>query len=242
MALYAISDLHLPLGVDKPMDIFGKKWENYVERLYENWQEIVKADDVVVLPGDFSWAMYLKDSEADFSFLNRLNGTKILLKGNHDYWWETKSKLNRFIAEHQYENIHFLQNNFFCYGKVALCGTRGWANPNTQGSGSEDEKIYQRELLRLEMSMQEAKKAGAEEMIVFLHFPPVVSGDTDNPMVRLMQSYGVRQCVFGHIHAAGIAHALTGEISGIRFRLVSGDSVNFTPVLLSNTDEILTIY
>ena len=123
MALYAIADLHLPLGIDKPMDIFGKKWQNYVERLKENWQRIVKEDDVVVIPGDFSWATYLEEATKDFEFLHSLNGKKLILKGNHDYWWTTKAKLDKFVQEHGFDDIEFIHNNSYMYENTAICGS-----------------------------------------------------------------------------------------------------------------------
>ncbi len=232
MALYTISDLHLPLGVDKPMDVFGKSWENYVERLEQNWQSVVKEEDVVVLPGDFSWAMYLKESLADFTFLHRLNGIKILAKGNHDYWWETQSKLKGFLTEQGFSDIYFLQNNCYLYGNTAICGTRGWNPPSPGHASEEDEKIYNREVLRLALSLEEAKKRGAEEIIVFTHYPPLSGGYPENAFVNMMQKYGVMRCYYGHIHAAGKQHAVNGTVNGITYRLVSCDYVDFTPVLV----------
>ena len=231
MALYTISDLHLPLGVDKPMDIFGKKWENYVERLYTNWQSVVKPDDTVVLPGDFSWAMYLDEAEKDFEFLHKLNGKKIILKGNHDYWWETLSKLNRYTKEREYNDIFFLQNNFFEYNNIAICGTRGWNLPGTPHFGEEDKKIYAREIARLELSLSAAPDES--EKTVFTHFPPIAQGNTENEFTLMMKKYGVKKCIYGHLHAASVSKALTGNISGIEYLLVSCDYLQFMPVKLS---------
>lgn len=231
MALYAISDLHLPLGVDKPMDIFGTAWENYVERLYENWQSIIKDDDIVVLPGDFSWATYLEQSKFDFQYLHSLNGQKILLKGNHDYWWSTMNKLQSFVAQEGYEDIRFLHNNAYFYEDIALCGTRGWQFPVGDAVTEEDRKIYAREVQRLEMSFQAA--GNAEEIIAFLHYPPISKNITETKMTEIMKKYGVRKCVYGHLHAAAHKNAVEGIINGIEYILVSCDYQKFMPVKLT---------
>ncbi|MDD6214408.1 MAG: metallophosphoesterase [Firmicutes bacterium] len=230
MALYAISDLHLPLGVNKPMDVFGKAWENYVQRLRDNWQITVKKDDVVVLPGDFSWATYLSESRSDFEYLDSLNGRKIMIKGNHDYWWTTMNKLNEFIAENNYSTIHFLQNSSFCYNGISICGTRGWTTP--QGSMSdEDSRIYEREVLRLELSLKAAQYK--ENIIAFTHFPPVLKDYRKNKMVDILNRYGVKKCVFGHIHSSGVKNVAEGCIDGIDYTLVSCDYREFMPVKIA---------
>lgn len=229
MALYAISDLHLPLGVDKPMDIFGPAWENYVERLWQNWQTIVKNDDVVVLPGDFSWATYIEDAKRDFDFLNKLNGKKILLKGNHDYWWETASKMRRFFDENSYDTISFLQNDSYVYKDKAICGTRGWTIPNISAS-EEDRKIYNREVQRLELSLASAPEE--KEKIVFTHYPPLTLKTESSDFVRVFEKYSVKLCVYGHLHAKSSDSAITGYIGGIKYLLVSCDYLKFMPVKL----------
>lgn len=231
MALYAISDLHLPLGVNKPMDIFGKNWENYVERLKENWQSTVKEDDLVVLPGDFSWATYLSEAKADFDFLNSLNGRKILLKGNHDYWWTTMNKMKTFVKENGYKNIEFLQNNSFEYNDISICGSRGWTTPQGTLTG-EDKKIYDREIQRLELSIKSAKNP--ENIIVFTHFPPILKDFRENDTVDLLTKYGVKSCIFGHIHSSGIKNAAEGDIGGINYTLVSCDYREFMPVKIAD--------
>lgn len=231
MALYAISDLHLPLGVNKPMDIFGKRWENYVERLRENWQSTVGEEDTVVLPGDFSWATYLEESKADFEFLNGLNGKKILLKGNHDYWWTTMNKLKSFVRENGFRNIDFLQNNSFEYGDISVCGTRGWNTPMGKMS-EEDEKIYTREIGRLELSVKSAKNP--ENIIVFTHFPPILKDYRENAMTDFFAEYNIKRCVFGHIHSSGVKNAAEGNINGVAYTLVSCDYREFMPVKLAD--------
>ncbi|HIU47925.1 MAG TPA: metallophosphoesterase [Candidatus Avimonoglobus intestinipullorum] len=230
MALFTISDLHLPLGVNKPMDIFGPQWENYVARLEEHWQDCVKPEDVVVLPGDFSWATYLEESVRDFAFLNRLNGRKILLKGNHDYWWTTLHKMRTFIAAQGFSGIDFLQNNSYMYQKTAICGTRGWAWAKEMAA--EDQKIYNRELNRLELSIQSALRQEPEEVLVFLHYPPVLADDFHTPMAELLQRYGVKRCIYGHIHASGSRYAFEGTAGNVQYTLVSCDFRGFYPIQL----------
>lgn len=231
MALYAIADLHLPLGIDKPMNIFGKSWENYVNRLEENWQKTVSEEDTVVLAGDFSWATYLEESKKDFEFLNRLNGRKIMLKGNHDYWWGTLNKLKEFTEKNGFSDIDFLQNNSFCYKDISICGSRGWTLPQLKGS-EEDLKIYARELLRLELSLKSAKNPG--NIIVFTHFPPIMRDFCENETAELLKRYGVSKAVYGHIHSSGIKNAFEGIKDGIEYMLVSADYREFVPVKIAD--------
>lgn len=226
MALYTIADLHLPLGIDKPMDIFGKAWSGYVERLEYNWQRKIQPDDTVVLPGDFSWATYLEQSERDFEFLNRLNGKKLLLKGNHDYWWTTLNKLDCFIKTKDFTNIHFLQNNSFEYDNISICGTRGWLNPSIESFSNEDKKIYEREVMRLELSLKAAKN---EEIYVFTHYPPLSPQFDENDFVRMMKKYNVTKCFYGHLHSASHKNAVNGVFDGIEYRLISADYLQFDP-------------
>ncbi len=233
MALFTISDLHLPLGIDKPMDIFGKRWENYVEKIEEEWKSKVKPEDLVVMPGDFSWAMYLEESKKDFQFLNDLPGEKILLKGNHDYWWGTMNKMRKFLAEEGFLGIDFLQNKSVMYKNVAICGTRGWSYIGyNQPKTSEDETIFRRELLRLEMSLSDAKEKNPDEIIVFMHYPPILPECLDSEFSRLMKKYGVERCVYGHIHGINSKNAVTGLVDGIEYMLVSCDYLDFSPVKL----------
>lgn len=231
MALYAIADLHLPLGINKPMDIFGKKWENYVERLKVNWQSVVKPEDTVVIPGDFSWATYLEESKADFDFLNSLNGRKILLKGNHDYWWTTMNKLKEFVRENGYENIEFLQNNSFEYKDISICGSRGWTTP-VGSMSEEDRKIYDREIGRLELSVKAAKNP--ENIIIFTHFPPILKDYRENAMVDFLKKHNIKKCIFGHIHSSGVKNVFEGEIDGTEYMLVSCDYREFMPVKIAD--------
>lgn len=230
MALYTIADLHLPLGIDKPMDIFGKAWENYVKRLADNWQSKIKADDLVVLPGDFSWATYLEQSMKDFEYLHKLNGKKILLKGNHDYWWTTMNKLREFTKKNGFDDIYFMQNNSFLYEDIAICGTRGWIHPGWDNFGEEDRRIFNREVLRLELSLESAKNYN--EIYVFTHYPPMSASHEGNEFTEMMKKYPVTKCIYGHLHSSAHKNAVEGIIDGIEYRLVSGDYVAFNPVKL----------
>lgn len=228
MALYAIADLHLPLGIDKPMDIFGKAWENYVERLEDNWQSNIKDTDIVVLPGDFSWATYLEQSTKDFEFLHKLNGRKILSKGNHDYWWTTMNKMREFTAKNGFDDIDFLQNNSFVYEGIGICGTRGWIHPAWDNFGGEDRKIFDREVLRLELSLKHA--GDLSEIYVFTHYPPMSTALESNAFIDMMKQYPVTKCIYGHLHSASHRNAVNGVVDGIEYKLVSGDYVGFNPV------------
>lgn len=230
MALYTIADLHLPLGIDKPMDIFGSAWENYVERLADNWQSSVGKDDTVVIAGDFSWATYLEQSVRDFEYLHSLNGRKILLKGNHDYWWTTMNKLREFTAANGFSDIDFLHNNSFMYEDIAICGTRGWIHPSWDSFGPDDRKIFDREVQRLELSIKSAGEC--REKYVFTHYPPMPTSRETNEFVEMMKKYDVKRCVYGHLHASSHRNAVEEEIDGIEYTLVSGDYVAFKPVKL----------
>jgi hypothetical protein len=231
MSLYAIADLHLPLGIDKPMDIFGKNWENYVNRLKENWQKTVSDDDTVILAGDFSWATYLEESRKDFEFLSGLRGRKIMLKGNHDYWWSTMNKMQSFLEENGFSNIEFLQNNSFEYKDMSICGSRGWTIPQIKAS-DEDKKIYAREILRMELSLKSAKYP--ENIVVFTHFPTVMRDFKENEMTELLAKYNVKKSVFGHIHLSGVKNTFEGEENGIEYMLVSADYREFMPVKIAD--------
>ena len=235
MALFSISDLHLPLGVDKPMDVFGSAWDDYVNRLEKNWRECVRADDWVVLPGDFCWALHLSEAKKDFDFLDSLPGVKILLKGNHDYWWDTVSKLRRYVSDNAYSDIQFLQNNSYLYRDIAICGTRLWNCPAASGFGAEDDKIYEREIGRAALSLADAVKRKPKEILFFTHYPPVTAaGVVDPGFLALMQKYGVIHVLYGHIHGTARQFAFVGEQNGIKFDLVSCDYLEFIPKKLTD--------
>jgi len=227
MSLYAIADLHLSLSVNKPMNIFGG-WDNYVERLTENWNSTVAPEDTVVLPGDISWGMDLDEARADLDYVNKLNGVKIISKGNHDYWWTTMSKLNKFIDENGFDTIKFLHNNHYAYGKYGICGTRGWINETEVPA---DAKVLAREAQRLEVSIQSSVKDGLEP-IVFLHYPPVYGNECNYEILDVLYKYGIKECYYGHLHGRSHKNAVCGVRDGICFHLISSDFVQFCPVLV----------
>ncbi len=228
MALFAIADLHLSLSVNKPMDIFSG-WDNYVERLSENWTKIVSDEDTVVLPGDISWGIDLNEAKADFGFINGLKGTKIILKGNHDYWWSTMSKLNSFLKENRFDTIKILHNNHYRYEEYGICGTRGWINETDIPA---DAKVLAREAGRLETSIQSALAEDLEP-IVFLHYPPIYGDEYNYDILDVMYKYNIKKCYYGHLHGKAHKYAICGERDGIDFRLISGDFVQFCPIRIA---------
>lgn len=225
MALYAIGDLHLSFGCDKPMDVFGGRWTNYVDKLLEGFS-VVGSDDTTVLCGDISWGMNLEQAKKDFLFIDTLPGRKIVLKGNHDYWWSTAAKAKRFFAENDITTIDILNNNCLYYGETALCGTRGWFYEEER-SAAHDKKIMLREIGRLETSL---KAAGEKEKLVFLHYPPKYLNYECPEILEMLAKYSVSECYYGHIHGKGCPAAFQGVKNGVQFRLVSADFVNFSPV------------
>ena len=225
MALYAIGDLHLCLGADKPMDVFGGAWIGYMDKLREGLK-MIRPEDTTVLLGDLSWALDLENAKADFEFINQIPGRKIILKGNHDYWWSTVSKFTKFCQENRYADQFILNNNHYEYDGYAICGTRGWFFEEER-SGEHDEKVFRRELLRLESSL---KSAGDLPKIVFLHYPPKYKGYECPEILDILKRYDVRRCYYGHLHGASHALAMEGVWDGIDFRLVAADKIGFQPV------------
>lgn len=226
--LFTIGDLHLSLDTDKPMDIFHG-WDNYLERLTENWKRIVNDDDTVVIAGDISWAMKLSECEKDFSYINSLPGNKILLKGNHDYWWDTVSKINRYLGENQFDRIKILFNNSFEIDEYNICGTRGWG---IDCEKTEDLKILNRECGRLKLSLDSVKNK-SKETIVFLHYPPIYADNVCEEIIDILKEYNINKCYYGHIHGSKmIKAAFNGKYEGIKFKLISCDAVKFTPTLV----------
>lgn len=221
MAVFTISDLHLSLGGDKPMDKFYG-WENYVDRIYANWQRVVSEQDTVVLPGDFSWGLKLEETLADFQFLEKLNGKKILLKGNHDLWWSTRKKVEDFFLEHKIETVSLVHNSVCLAEDFCVCGTRGWFFDDTASK-----KVLHREALRLEMSLQLAMQSG-KRALVFLHYPPVYAGQVCEEIFSVLKAYNVKEVYHGHIHGVGRNRAVK-EWDGIRLHLISCDCIQFTP-------------
>ena len=225
MALYAIGDLHLAIGRDKPMDVFGEKWENHAEKLRQGFSKLDN-DDVCVLCGDLSWAMGLEDALEDFLFIDSLPGRKIILKGNHDFWWSTASKAKKFFTEHGIGTIDILHNNSIPYAEYALCGTRGWFFEEETGDGH-DRKIMLREIGRLKTSLE---SAGEREKLVFLHYPPLFGKYRCEEILALLREHEVRLCCYGHIHGKGCRTAFSGWQGGTEFRLVSADALGFEPM------------
>ncbi len=229
MAIYTIGDLHLSFHENKPMSIFGENWEGHEEKIKKDWTKKVQENDLVVIPGDFSWSTYLKDTVQDFDYLNKLPGKKLLLKGNHDYWWTTVTSMKNFLQENRFENIDFLYNNSYEYENYIICGTRGWSSTED----GEDRKLLKRETIRLELSLQDGiKNYGKEkEILVFMHYPPInnsnlIQNET-NDFIRIMQKYDVKRCYYGHLHSNSIQEAVEGKKFGIDFKLVSADGVDF---------------
>ena len=225
MALYAIGDLHLSLGTNKPMDIFGGSWVNYMEKLEAGFQ-VLTSDDVCVLCGDISWGMQLTESLKDFLFIDDLPGRKIILKGNHDYWWNTASKMKTFFSDNGIKSIEILHNNCFYYGDAAICGTRGWLSDD-QFSAEQNKKIMDREVLRLRASLQAAKDT--HEKLCFFHYPPRVKNVVCDDIISLMNEYGVKRCFYGHLHGEGHRLAVYGVVEGIDYEIVAADYLGFIP-------------
>ena len=227
MALYAIGDLHLSLGVSKPMDIFGGNWVGYMEKLQKGLS-VIGPEDTTVLCGDLSWALDINQAREDFRWIDSIPGRKIILKGNHDYWWSTAAKFYKFCEENGFSNQFILNNNHYEYNGMAICGTRGWFFEEER-SGEHDEKVFKRELLRLEASL---KSAGELPKTVFLHYPPRYKGYQCDEILALLDKYEVRRCFYGHLHGPSHKLAMEGLWDGIEFRLVSADFLDFQPFLV----------
>lgn len=227
MALYAIGDLHLCLGAPKPMDVFGGAWVGYMDKLCDGLS-VIGPEDTTVLLGDLSWALDLQSAKADFAWIDKIPGRKIILKGNHDYWWSTAGKFYKFCKENDFSNQWILNNNSYEYKGYAICGTRGWFFEE-QRSGEYDEKVFKRELMRLEASL---KAAADLPKIVFLHYPPKYKGYECLEIIELMKRYDVRRCFYGHLHGASHGLAMEGQWDGIEYRLVAADKLGFKPLMV----------
>ncbi len=230
MSIYTIGDLHLSFQEDKPMSIFGENWEGHEEKIKKAWNEKVKSQDLVVMPGDFSWSTYLKDTYQDFLYLNNLPGKKLILKGNHDYWWTTVTSMRNFLKENNFETIDFIYNNAYEFENIIIAGTRGWG----QNEEAQDQKLLKREVARLELSLQKAQELNnnqEKEIVVFLHYPPIINSNLVNnemsEFIKVMKSYNVKRCYYGHLHSSSIKEAVEGEVYGINFKLVSADALDF---------------
>lgn len=232
MELFAVSDLHLSLASDKPMDIFGEHWRGHDQRLAEAWDQSVGPHDLVLCPGDLSWAMRLADASQDLRWIGDRPGIKVLGRGNHDYWWSAISKVRAALPE----SCLALQNDAQQIGQVVVAGSRLWPLPGSSEFGQDDEKIYKRELLRLEMSLQAAQKLAGDKLpiIASVHYPPFTSDGASTPYTDLLQKYSVSLCVYGHLHGeAGHATAVEGLVNGVEYALVACDYLDFAPKKLS---------
>ena len=227
MALYAISDLHLAFNVDKPMDIFGERWLNHDEKIKKNWESKIDEEDTVLIAGDISWSMRAEDSKYDLDWIDRLPGKKIISKGNHDYWWQSISKLNNM-----YENTKFIQNNFYTYEDYAICGTRGWTSPDSDKFTQHDRKIYDRELIRLRLSLDMAKNAGYSKFIVMVHYPPTNENYDETEFTKVFKEYGVEKVIYGHLHGPSNFKIKNDTVDGIEYINTSSDFINFDPIRL----------
>lgn len=225
MSLFAIGDLHLSLSADKPMDVFGPRWENYVEKIKEGFSALTD-EDTCVICGDISWGIDLDEALEDFKFIEALPGKKILLKGNHDYWWTSMAKMTAFFEKNHLTTMSILHNNAYAYGEnAAVCGTRGWFYEESRGA-AHDKKLIDREALRLEASL---KAAGDREKYVFLHYPPKYGGYTCPELLALLRQYDVKVCCSGHLHGESLRLAFDGMWENTRHLCVSGDRIFFRP-------------
>ncbi|MCR5076256.1 MAG: metallophosphoesterase [Ruminococcus sp.] len=229
MSLYVIGDLHLTFSdPSKTMEVFPG-WENYQERIEKKWLETVKPEDTVVIAGDLSWGMSLQQAEPDFRFINGLPGRKLILKGNHDYWWVTKKKMETFFAENGFDTLNIIHNNHYAYENYGICGTRGWVNGTDGSRDVQDEKVLKREVQRLETSIKSAVEAGLEPL-VFMHYPPIFASNFNYDILEILYRYNIKECYYGHIHGRS-AHELCvkNTYDGVNFHLISGDYIHFMP-------------
>ena len=237
MAIFAIGDLHLPGGDMKPMDVFGAHWENHFERISEDWRARVKEEDIVLIPGDISWAMQLGAALEDLRRIAQLPGRVLILRGNHDYWWSSLTQLRTNMPE----GMFAVQNDAFDAGDVVVCGTRGWAIPGSANSTAQDEKLYRREAMRLEMSLQAAQRmAQGRPVVAMMHYPPLLpeNAKTGTAFTELLTRYGAARCVYGHLHGPSVGRGYVGMYEGVRYDLVSCDALGFKLKELS-LDEVI---
>lgn len=227
MRLFAIGDLHLLGGTEKQMDVFGSNWAGHAMRISEAWRSCVGEDDAVLIPGDISWAMRLEDAKADLDFISELPGTKVIIRGNHDYWWSTIGRVRSMGGD----RTVFIQNDAARLGGVTVCGTRGWLAAEGDAATNDDAKIYRRELMRLELSLKAAKKLGAP-IVGMIHYPPFDEKRRPTGFAELFSAYGASDVVYGHLHGAACKNAREGEYGGVRYHLCSADSVDFAPTLI----------
>lgn len=227
MKIFALSDFHLAFTVDKPMNIFGDHWQNYEAEIRKNWNALVGPDDVGIIAGDISWAMKMEQTQADFDFIRGLNGTKVIIRGNHDYWWKSVSKIREFVGP----SIKVLQNDSVTLGDVIFVGTRGWQTPERGRLQSEEnQKIYDREVQRFELSLQSAGAKGNKKLVAILHYPPFNCLRDDSPFTALCEKYHVDAVIYGHLHGKGGRGDLVCTKHGIPYYLTSTDLLQHCPV------------
>lgn len=224
MSLWAISDLHLAFTTDKPMDVFGENWLKHEEKIKENWLKKIREEDTVLIAGDISWSMNIEEGFEDLNWIHKLPGRKILIKGNHDYWWSSIKKLNNL-----YEDLNFIQNNAFSYSDYAICGTRGWTLPYGSSFTDHDKKIFKRECIRLKLSLDEGKKQGFSKFIVMTHYPPLYKGTEDTEFINILKEYSVEKVIYGHLHGPSLKNAFEGHRDGIQYIMTSSDYLDFYP-------------
>ncbi|OFW74872.1 MAG: hypothetical protein A2201_04785 [Alicyclobacillus sp. RIFOXYA1_FULL_53_8] len=230
MAVYALADLHLSSSVEKPMDIFGVAWEHHAEKIKTSWTNQVTVNDLVLIPGDISWAMTLLEAQADLDWIAQLPGVKVMIRGNHDYWWNGIQKIRRSL----HPSLHALQNDAFVYDNVVVCGTRGWVSPSHPKFTLEDEAIYKREGERLKLTLEKAASHNLP-IVAMLHYPPSGALGETTLFTQLLEEYGVRCCVYGHLHGPSHRFAVEGQSGGVEYRLVSADYINFSPLRIDDS-------
>lgn len=240
MALYAISDLHLSLSIDKPMDVFGPTWHDYMNRIKTSWLETITPNDTVLIPGDISWATYLEQTKADFAYIDSLPGKKLVIQGNHDYWWTTVSKLENFLAAEGFSSIGVIKNKAILVDNYIISGTRGWLMPGDGDFKTADRRIYERELARLSLCLNDVNRIYEQELsegrtakkIIMTHYPPILKLNRSTEPSRLISEAGIDLCIYGHLHSHGHSLVFEGIEKGVSYRCVSSDYLGFVPTLL----------
>lgn len=223
MNIYGISDLHLSSSNPKPMDVFGEKWANHWDKIKADWIENVREDDIILIPGDISWALRLDEALLDINAISKMPGKKVLLEGNHDYWWQSASKIRKNLPD----NMEIIQNDFYDVGDFYICGSRGWMLPGDERFKDKDLKIYNRELIRLNLSLTSASSASDKQIIVMMHFPPFNEKWEPSEFIDIMKKYNVSKCIYGHLHGESTKNVFEGNFQGIEFYMVSCDHLNF---------------
>lgn len=225
--IYAISDLHLDVTKEKDMNVFGDTWMDYEKKIFENWKSLVKEDDLVLVPGDISWAMNLEEAYEDLIRIDELPGRKILLKGNHDYWWQSLNKINKV----GFKSLEFLQNNSFIHEKTLIVGTRGWADPTSSEFKEADRKVFERELLRMDLSIKDNEEE-FEDIIAIMHYPPFTREKEPNEFEEIFIDNKVSKVIYGHLHGKGLENVVEGRVNGIDYYCASADHIDFRPIII----------